>query len=838
MSVFIHEYSEGQQLGGKANRLLELQTIGVRIPPFFVIPHEVLHRMANEDFLSYEDEKEDSHFLFAAWFITALEESVGILGFPLAVRSSANMEDGISHSFAGQFESLMNVNSMQGLLDAIMHCWKSNTSNRVVEYAQKQGLDGHKIQVNVIVQKQVRSLYSGVLFTVNHQTGEGREMMLEAVRGQGEALVQGQVTPELIRYNWFEESVVCIGASTQDRYLDFADNGEGLIWKTMQRTERILDDHEVKALCEQALHLQMHYGYPLDIEWAKDESGFYILQARPLTSLHFETNLDWTNADLKDGGISASIATPMMYSLYEMVFEKTMPQFFGSIGILGKKTYDKWFTEWMGYSYWNVQAVKEGAKKIPGFVERNFDKSMGIASNYEGEGHKTGFTLKSIINGLNILWKTKQSIESRPEAAKATIERAQVFYYLAEEFLENKIIPAHLPSFLKQIRKEYLDIEGNYFLAIYDNSNAATFAQEQMEAVSKNKNGPRYLDMIIGLKDVSHLRPAIAMWRLSRDIRKDAEAKKFYADISANELLAATRKGTAFPFKTQWKEYIEQFKFKSRRELDLLSPRWQSDYGPALEMLQGFLEKTDEESPETQVDLQHQKFSNEFQKLRKQKLRQTVRQHRNLLWWREELREHSTKTYFYIRKILLKIAAHFVATGALKEQSDIFFLKMDQLIAFVESADTSGFQQFIEKNKKYHRSFRNFQKPNEIYRQQTALSSAKKADDGDLFHGIAGAPGIVRGKARVLKNIDEADQIFSGEILVTPSTDPGWTTYFTRIAGLVTETGGMLSHGAVVSREFGLPAVMAVPDICSLLKTGDVVSVNGFNGTVSRMLDD
>ena len=210
-------------------------------------------------------------------------------------------------------------------------------------------------------------------------------------------------------------------------------------------------------------------------------------------------------------------------------------------------------------------------------------------------------------------------------------------------------------------------------------------------------------------------------------------------------------------------------------------------------------------------------------------MREAVQQHRQFLWYREEFRDRSSQMYGVIRTFFYEIGARLKAQGILAEVEDVFFLSPKEGIELL--AGKKEHLDLIRKNKIIFRSFRNFDRPNEIWRVQTGASRKKRAT-GNLLQGIACSNGIVEAEVYVARSVAEASEMPNGMIMVTKFTDPAWTLYFAKIKGLVTETGGMLSHGAIISREYGIPAVLAVPDALTLLKTGTKIRLNGNDGTV------
>lgn len=847
-------------LGGKANKLVEMYQQGFQVPFGGVLLPEAFRFFVEENpklgkaIKSFILEDSDSNYQFLqeeiqnSVFPEKLENELKSFQsqlqqqqiFALAVRSSGALEDGNSTSFAGQFESYLNIQNFESLKTSILHCWTSLFGKKVVAYCKNNGIKLEDFSMSVVIQQQIFSEYSGVVFTVNPLTGNDKQMVIEAVSGVGEALVQGNIIPDSYLYDWYNEELEIERSGQQLQQLVGDSNSEGLLWKDFENSSQLLNENQIRELSQKCIEVQQFYGEPLDIEWAISNGKIFILQARPLTSIHFKVDYEWTTADLKDGGISSSITTPMMYTLYEYIFENTMPAYFDSIRILPKKKFNKWFNWWFGFSYWNMLAAKEGVKQIPGFNERNFDKSLGIEPDYEGNGHVTGFTPKSIFKGIQILLATNKSIAKRAGVCKKDIQFAREFFEEIEKiYRQNHSLSELLNFFKPMIEDTYLHIEGSYFFTIYDNSNAATFCQEAIDKTNKKrKEKISYLNLVAGLSNLSHMRPTYELWDLCELIKQDANALKFYSEQTAANLQKLIQENQPFPLKDELLRFIEKFKYHSLRELDIMVPNWDEDPRQLLDLLLNFISNPNIQNPKLSLKKQNESFTNEKKKLNSRSLLKKLTIHRHLLWWREEMRDYSSKMYYHIRKILLLIGEKMVQENLLKEVDDVFFLQFQELIEYADTKDKTRFQTLIEKNKIFYRSYRNFRNPNEIWQKRDFSKKKLNAKSNDhSFQGIAGSHGHVVAKAVVIETIFDADKIKDGDILVTKFTDPAWTIYFARISGLVTESGGMLSHGAVVSREYGIPAILGLNNITTIIKTGDLLEIDGDSGEVTILKD-
>jgi len=802
--------------GGKANNLALLFQNKFRVPDGFVISSKLiekeLQQIIKDETLSLSEIKEKitqnkevfNELISESWqFSNELFEK----DFEIAVRSSANLEDGSDFSFAGQFTSVLQVDNFGSYKNAFITCLLSKYNEEAHSYCLSNHIDPKKLQLNIVVQEMVQADYSGVCFSVNPMTGNEKEMIIESVSGLGEKLVQGQETPNTHLVNWYED----------------------LIEMQNQGNQQVLSDSFLKEIVEESLKIQQYFGLAQDIEWAIKGEKLYILQARPLTAIQFKTKYDWTNADLKDGGVSSEIATPFMYKLYEYAFVSTMSPYLKSVKIHPPYEPDQWYRQFMLYSYWNLTATKDGVKKIPGFIEKEFDEDLGITPIYNGKGHITKTNLKSIFQGIQILLAINKSIKNTIKNAKSELARIDAIIHKNKtlnwsDLNDEKFVKASL----NLVKNDYINVEGSYFVVIYNNSNLTTLFKDLLE--KKNKTGKlQYLKLITGLQNLSHLQPSFFLWNLSRKILKDKEAFDFFNKNTAKEISASFLSKKELPFKKELQEFIDKYGFHSEKELNILTPNWHENPEQAIGTLKSLLKKTDDENLLQQNENQKKIFEEEFSKIKSNELRKEIIKHRYFLWLREEYRDRSSKMYDIIRSVYLEAGKRLVKKGILQEVSDIFFVEPKDIKSLFNK--DKQLLQNLENNKIIFRSFRNFKPPNEIWSREVSIDS-KLLESSNTLKGIACSFGIVEGKVFVAKSVKEAANMPEGMIMLTQFTDPAWTVHFSKIIGLVTETGGILSHGAIISREYGIPAILGVKNATKTFKTGDLVRIDGGSGLI------
>jgi phosphoenolpyruvate synthase/pyruvate phosphate dikinase len=846
--VYLHPFNDSgsaETIGSKAHRLSILYRQGFNVPfGLVLLPtawQQFLHHNPNlkkaiTHQMSTEDQTDGMADIRESFVNSTMPEALknelnnGLnqlkaLGFrKVAVRSSGTLEDGTKTSFAGQFDTFLDIETPEQLFRAVIDCWLSMFGDRVIAYCIHNQIVIGDIALAVVIQGQIDAEKSGVVFTANPMTGNDKEMVIEAICGMGEQMVQGTVTPYRYHYHWFDETTTMV---------HHGDNCADPSGDTSAQVV-MLDLLQIKALATTCLEIQQHFGEPLDIEWAWAANQLFILQARPLTAIQFDTPYEWTNADLKDGGISSSVTTPMMYSLYEHIFELTMPGYLSSTRVLHGKPIAKWFTWWFGYCYWNITGVKESLKRLPGFQERTFDEGLGIEPDYEGPGYTSKPTPLTLIRGIRALLATRRSIRIRPSACKEAVRKTREIFAALESINPDQLtleqLIAHLDA---SVHQHYTLVEGAYFYTIYDNSNAASFFQERLKKYNKKSKEPiHYLNLISGLSNLSHLRPVFDLWDISRKILLEEENRAFYQQQNALSLSESLHSGGSFPLSDALRSYIRKYSHHSYKELDITIPNWDEDATQVAELLLQFIQQKDEDDPRRASQQQQLQVQLSKEKLKNNRLQKELAHHRHLLWWREEMRDNSSKMYNYLRKTILAIGRKLTEAGILHNPNDVFMLTFQELTETNLAAQKGAIQHKVAQNRAFYMSFTNFNKPNEILHGHRIRKRRSTAAGAQFLKGIAGSSGIVQGRARVITSVYEAVHLEKGEILVTPFTDPAWTSWFTMISALVTETGGVLSHGAVVSREYGIPAVLGLRDATQLIRTGDLIEVDGNEGRV------
>lgn len=777
------------EMGSKAQNLHLLIKSGVdSIPKGFIVTPTQQGSLENDDLLK------------------GIED---IGGFPVAVRSSSKFEDLDDSSFAGLYESYLNVNNINDLLEKINECLNTSSTERVKTYLKKNNLDLSEEKLKeslcVLVQKMVPAKYAGVGFGINPLSGRDNEILLEVVSGLGEKLVSGIATPGSFTYDIFKDEIIHYSLTDEIKSFPF---------------------QYAIEVCRNILEIQSYFGVPQDVEWAIDDKGkVYILQSRPVTKVQWEkTDLEFTNADLKDGGISARVCTPMMFSLYEVSMNLSMNSYLKSIGLENDNSVLRWMKMAYGIGYWNSGQIKSILKKIPGFSEEEFDLDLGINKDYGIHGPIiTPTNIGTILGAIPILLLLNREYTnclSHISSFPRNFELMDQFWKRRLNDLPKLELQSLLDEFQLMMNQYYLKVEPSYFRVIYNNSNFQSDVKTNIGKLQK-KLGEKInlINLFSMLSNVSHL-----------EITRDLEKLKSIENKFGRESLA---------FEKELENFFKIHYHHSETELDLKVPRWVEDPKVILKKLESMKRR---KSISTRDNL----FLKELEKVKSlfkngkfvlkghsySIFEKNIGTARHFLESRELFRSFSTRAYYIVRKFLLELGKRMVQEKEIENSDDIFYFRYNELNN--KTFENDDWKKILYIRKSLYLSYRKFSPPNEfgggIVQRENDVAIEREGKK--VYKGIPCSGGTIKGKARVMLSLEEDENLKEDEILITKFTDPGWTPTLSRVGAVVTEVGGVLSHAAVISREYGIPAVLNISGITKNIKTGQEIFVDGDNGEV------
>jgi pyruvate,water dikinase len=741
------EVRSAEHAGAKAFRLAQLDRAGVRVPETLVLP-------------AGANELPDGDVLEA-------------LGGCLAVRSSATVEDADKASFAGQFESVLNVRTREDLARAIHQVRASAGSEAVQAYCAARGVDPATIRMAVILQRMVQAQSGGVIFTINPVSGCERDMLIEACPGPAVDLLAGRSTGVRIPIR-------------DGRPVGLSEH---------------LSSEQVLELVATGRRIERLYGCPQDIEWAFEEGRLYVLQARPVTRLCFGgIEGEWTNADFRDGGVASDVVTPFMWSLYELTWDRALKGFLRELRLLERDFPAA--RVFYGRPYWNLEAVKRCARKLPGFIEGEFDRDLGIQPASSASASLTPAGFWYTLKALPTLLATASLLRRQAARDRRLLAMDWLKEFDADlRLLDNRDLTRR---FQRLVESAYRACEENYFRTIFCLSIA------KMDFKRAASDLPvSYCSLVGGLGGLKHIECAQALWGLANA-------------PGGNGLSGATGCRALARFLTQYGHH-------SQRELDLRVPRWSEDP----EFMAALVRKLiGSERPAEAIRRPRQEYRDELARAckllspwRRHRFEKKLTQLRNYLWLREQMRDLSTRVYARLRRYVLEVGRRAVSAGRLRSAEDVFYLSFREIYELFNGC----YAAVVLTRKDEERRFCNFSPPTEVGRR---FVPAPEERGGQRLTGIGCSAGVATGRVRVVRTFADAGKLQVGDILVCPFTDPGWTPLLNLAAGVVTENGGLLSHAAVICRECAIPAVLNVAGATHRLRDDQVVRADGDRGYV------
>ncbi|MFN2146594.1 MAG: PEP/pyruvate-binding domain-containing protein [Anaerolineales bacterium] len=875
-----------ETVGGKGLNLVRLFSAGLSVPDGFIIPTSAYHTFVEENQLrepvlsicaaidhtspvALEAASDQIRTLFSQGKISAsmaeaLEQGWISLGSsPVAVRSSATAEDLPDMSFAGQQDTFLNISTLDGLQKAVIQCWSSLWTARAIGYRQRNAIPHGQVSLSVIVQQMVESESSGVMFTVNPLTGLRREVVIDATLGLGEALVSGQVEPD--HYVVDSESAKITGKTLGTKAVLIQGQEGGGVTSTEEDRSAVqaLPDEAILQLSASGKQIEHIYGFPQDIEWAWMQEKLYILQSRPITSLYPipERGDDpLLRAYFSFGAVQGILdpLTPLGQDAIRLIFS-------GGASLFGfDHDHHTQKVIWSaGERLWgDVTSLMRhpiGAKAIlkvfPGVEPGSVEAMKTLLADPAMEGGKGKIrldTLKRFRKFLSRIIRKARQYFHEPEEAAVQIKEGyeQELKEMAGKFNlhSGQLLPLlKLPELFGEIRNSFIYAVPEIVPGIL----VGLLPMLILNKFSKELTGSSdfALELTRGLPNNVTTEMDITLWQTAQKIRTDQTAFQHLSSTSP-EILAEEYLQHKLPAAAQTgiSSFMDIYGMRGLGEIDFGRPRWRENPTPVMKTIQSYLQIED---PDSAPDVIFQRGAQKAQealdqlvsgvektfggKLKARIAKGAARRLRSLGGLRESPKFYIIQRFGLIREVFLQHGEQLVQQGHLKQREDLFFLTLDELDSFVRDQDQDWIALIAERRQTYDREMRRRQIPRLLVSDgRTFYDGIGSADASQgQFKGSPVSPGTVEGTVRVVLDPHNAN-LSPGEILVCPGTDPAWTPLFLLAGGLVMEVGGLMTHGAIVAREYGIPAVVGVNSATEILQTGDRIRIDGSTGIIER----
>ena len=747
-----------------------------------------------------------------------------------AVRSSATAEDLPTASFAGQHDTYLNVVGAAAILQHVSRCWASLFTERAVTYRLRNGFDHRKVHMAVVVQQMVLSQAAGTLFTADPVTSNRKVASVEASFGLGEALVSGAVNADV--YKVRDGKVVAKAIATK-RVAIHASPAGGTQEQTIEagrQEQPALTDAQVLQLEQLGRRIEAHFGRPQDIEWCLMDDGVQIVQSRPITTL-----FPIPAAGDRENHVYVSVGHQ------QMMTDPMKP---------------------LGLSMWQLKALPrmyEAGGRLFVDVAQRLASPATRAGVLEGLGKSDpliGDALQTILDRGDFIPQVPDDgrggppargapapIETAPAVVAELIERSEASLAALKGGIGTNSGSALLDFILADIQElKRILFDPRSHQVIMAAMEATWWLKEHLEAWLGEKNAADTLTQSVPDNVTSEM--GLALLDVADVIRPYPDVVAFLEHVEHDDFmdelgcLAGGREA-----RDAIRDYLRKYGMRCVGEIDITRPRWSERPSTLLPLLVGNIKNFDRGEGQRRFEQGRQEASEKEQELLarlrllpdgEQKAREAKRmidRVRTFSGYREYPKYHIVSRSFVYKQALLEEAERLVESHVLREKEDIFHLAFQELHDVVRTNHVDD--QLISQRRDAFRSYQALTPPRVLTSEGEVIAGAYRRDDppaGALI-GLPVSAGTVEGRARVILDIAEAE-LEAGDILVTTYTDPSWTPLFLAINGVVTEVGGLMTHGAVIAREYGLPAVVGVEHATRLIRDRQRVRVHGTDGYV------
>ncbi len=769
-----------------------------------------------------------------------------------AIRSSATAEDLPTASFAGQQDTYLNIMGKEAILQHISKCWASLFTERAVIYrlqnAAGDQADIHRnVYISVIVQKMVFPESAGILFTADPITSNRKIVSIDASFGLGEAMVSGLVNAD--NYKVYNGRIIGKKISTK-KLAVYALKEGGTNQETIEpfmQTKQALKNEQIIQLERVGRKIEKHFGCPQDIEWCMVDNRFYIVQSRPITTLYPIPVAQPMEATDSEKHVFVSVAhnqmmtdamKPLGLSFFQMMPSAHMPAAGGRLFVdvtahLASPESRKKLIATFGHSDQLIQ-----------------DALMTIARRKNFIRSKPGSKVQTVGYIEKVLpWTYLAPFEQNPAIVTDLIRSSET----SIEELKQQIQSKSGTGLFDFIREHALQSKKNLFspqslelirIALYAsswiNKKMLKWLGEKKAADTLSQSVPNNItsEMGLALLEVADvIRPFPEVIDYLQQVKEDA-----FTDLSvaSNELLQLNGGKES---RDAFLAYLNKYGMRCVGEIDITKTRWSEKPAMLVPMILSNIRNFEPDASARKFEQGQQGALKKEEELLdrlkqlpggKRKARDTKRMIgllRRFIGYREYPKYGMVNRYFIYKQALLKEAEQLVQAGIIHEKEDSYYLGFDEFREVVRSGKLD--YELIRTRKKEYNSYEKLNPPRVITSEGEIITGRYKQEDlpAGAIAGLAVSSGVVEGRARVILRMEDAD-LEDGDILVTAFTDPSWTPLFVSIKGLVTEVGGLMTHGAVIAREYGLPAVVGVENVTRLIKDGQWIRVQGTEGYV------
>ena len=748
-----------------------------------------------------------------------------------AIRSSATAEDSPAFSFAGQQDTYLNVVGSAAILRHVSRCWASLFTERAVTYRLRNRFDHRKVHIAVVVQQMAFPHAAGTLFTADPVTSNRKVACVEAGFGLGEAIVAGLTNLDTYRVR--DGEIVAKAVATKRRAVHASPAGgtQEVAIEPERREQPALTDEQVVRLAQLGRRIEAHLGHPQDIEWCLVEDGFQIVQSRPITTLFpIPAVSDQENHVYVSVGhqqMMTDAMKPLGLSLWQLTTQRPMSEAGGRLFVdvtqaLGSPT-----------SRAGLLLALERSDPLIGDALQTILERGDFIRSVPDEG----------VEGTHAGGGTRVPIEIDPAMVAELIERSRASIVTLKADIATKSGSDRLDFILADILElKRILFDPESLQVIMAAMEATWWLNEQLQAWLGEKNAADALTQSVPHNVTSEM--GLALLDVADVIRPHQEVVAFLRHVEDESFLAE------LPMLAGGREardaieaYLDTYGMRCVGEIDITRPRWSERPTTLVPIILGNVknfepgagerrfEQGRQEARQVEQDLLTRLRAGPDGERRADETKRMIDRVRNFIGYREYPKYGMISRYFVYKQALLDEAERLVQADVLREKEDVFYLTLHELHDVVRTNQVDD--QLIRRRKDAFRSYQPLTPPRVLTSDGEAFAGTYRRVDvpAGALVGLPVSAGTIEGRARVILDMAQAD-LEAGDILVTAYTDPSWTPAFVTVKGLVTEVGGLMTHGAVIAREYGLPAVVGVEQATQLIQDGQRIRVHGTDGYV------
>ncbi len=856
------EQSQVAEVGGKGANLGELSRIdGVRVPPGFCVTADAFREIVAaapsldgvlERLRGLRPDDREAIGAISAEARGVIEEIplpddlVAAVGAALArlgehaayaVRSSATAEDLPTASFAGQQDSYLNVVGVTAILEHVRRCWASLFTERAVTYRRRNGFDHRRVHMAVVVQAMVFPQAAGILFTADPVTSNRRVATVDAAWGLGEALVSGVVSGDV--YTVRDDEVVAKSVGAKQHAVEALPQG-GTRTTTVapeRRRQAVLTDAQVVRLVRLGRRIEAHFGRPQDIEWCLVDDDFAVVQSRPITTLFpvpvTDDGANHVYVSVGHQQMMTDAMKPLGLALWQMTTPRPMAEAGGRLfvdvaAILASPTSRARMLDLAR----SDPLIGDALQTVVGrgdFLPPPPDEAAAVAPP-GGE---------------------QPPIDADPALVVEFIERSRA----SLAALERDIATMSGPELFDFIRGDIGELRRVLFdprslQVIMAGMEATWWLNEHLQEWLGEKNVADTLTQSVPHNVTSEM--GLALLDVADVIRPNPDVVEFLqqvelagrADDGFLDELAAVAGGPAA--RDAIRTFLDEYGMRCPGEIDITRPRWSEQPAMLVSTILGnvrnhepgagkrLFERGRQQAWEKEAELLERLLALPDGQQKADETKRMIDRVHTFAGYREYPKYGMVCRYFVYKQALLREAERLVRAGVLRALDDVFYLRFDEFDEVVRTNRAD--ERRIRERRAEFRSFQELRPPRVFTSDGEVITGTYRRDDlpPGALAGLAVSAGTVEGRARVIVDMAQAD-LEAGDILVTAYTDPSWTPLFVGITALVTEVGGLMTHGAVIAREYGLPAVVGVENATRLIQDRQRIRVHGTEGYVELL---